>query len=202
MTGYTLSAVDLSIGEALLTLSPLTLPPSKRLMVATQSSWTACFDNGTRGTDLLSFMTVLTDRLRCEGLILHCANDRRMYANRDQHNHFTNLGFEYFRPVGEASIGPERAVSLSQYYGKWKFAAAGPPLPAEDLSRYEMTSTRSRLTLDMLDSYCRSLGLSPFNPEFYLPHGYLADSYTNGTTRYAATLSLHEAGAVFSQGIG
>jgi len=190
--------VDRPLNEALLTLSPLTLPPSKRLLLATQSEWTACFDNGVNGADLLSFMTVLTDRLRCEGLVLRCVNDRRMYSSRDREDHLTHLGLEFFRPGPEPSVGPERAISLRQYYGKWKFSAGGPPLPAEDTSRYEKTPTQDRLTLDLIDSYCRSLGLAPFESEFYLPQGHMIDSYSSSSIKYSIMLSLPEAGAVFT----
>lgn len=194
--------MDRPLGEALRSLPPLTLPPSKRLLVATRAGWTACFDNGAKGADLLSFMTILTDRLRCEGLVVRCANDRRMYSSRDRGDHFTHLGFEFFRPGSEPSIGPERAVALSQYYGKWKFTAGGPPLSGEDVSRYEVAAAQDRLTLDLIDSCCRPLGLVPFDPEFYLPQGYIADSHTGAGSSYAISLSLPEAGAVFSQAAG
>src|SRR5262249_36881793 len=147
-----------------------------------------------------SFMTILTDRLQCEGLVLRCANDQRMYSSRDQEDHLTHLGFEFFRPGPEPSVGPSRAVSLYQYYGKSKFTAGGPPLPAEELSRYDTVPTKDRLTLDLIDSYCRPLGLAPLEPDFYLPQGYLVDSYGDGANRHTVTLSLPEARAVFSQG--
>jgi hypothetical protein len=56
-------------------LHPLTLPPTKTLLVATQSDWVGCFNNGANGADLLSHMSVLTDRLKCYGVVIRCVND-------------------------------------------------------------------------------------------------------------------------------
>lgn len=195
-----ITEIDCQIEEALQQLTPLTLPPGKRLFVATRSEWTACFDNGARGADLLSLMTILTDRLRCEGLLLHCATDRRMYSNKDRGEHLTHVGFQFFRPGPEASTGPVRAVSLEQYYGKWKFASGGTPLPEEAPFHCEGKRVRERLTLDMIDTCCRSFGLAPFDPSFYLPHGRLADSQSSPGDRYSVRLSLAEAREVFSLG--
>src|SRR5438128_1358780 len=117
--------LDSPLDQVFVRMQPLTHPPSKELLVATQSDWIACFDNGANGADLLSLMTVLTSRLKCCGVVIWCATDKRMYAPQDSRDHFTRLGFEVFKPGAEPIVGPTRLVSLSQYYGKWKFVQSG-----------------------------------------------------------------------------
>lgn len=188
--------LDGPLDEVLGQMQPLTIPPSKRLLVATQSDWIACFDNGANGADLLSFMTVLTNRLNCCGLVVRCATDKRMYSPQEQQDHFTHLGFEVFKPEAEPLIGPTRLVSLSQYYGKWKFTQGGDPLPDEDVAQYKASPIQGRLTLESIAAFCQSLGLSPFTPAFYRNHSCLATM--RGVTNYPVSRSLIEAQAVFS----
>jgi hypothetical protein len=189
--------MDSPLEEALVAMQPLTVPPSKRLLVATQSGWTACFDNGANGAELLSLMTVLTSRLKCDGLVIRCVTDKRMYSPPDQEDHFTHLGFEFFRPGVAPAIGPTRAVSLYQYYGKWKFRQGGEPLPAEDSAQYTARPIQRRLSLESIAGFCQSLGLSPFVQSFYLNRCCAAS--ISGVSNYPVSRSLREAQAIFSQ---
>lgn len=197
---YCLSSEILKpLREALSVLSPLTRPPSIRLLAKTRSAWTACFENGVSGADLLSFMTVITHKLQCDGLVVRCVNDKRMYATNDEDDHLTHIGFELFKPGAHPAVGPVRAVSVHQYYGKWKFSQRGDPQPGEDLRRYESSPIQNRLTLRQICDFCGTLELAPFETSFYLPEAILVDWYTEGAKRYATSLSLDEAAAVFSR---
>src|SRR5262249_20049376 len=146
------------------------------------------------GADLLSFMVVLTDYLKCCGLVIRCVKDKRMYSSKDQQDHFTHLGWEVYEPRAERLISPTRLVSLSQYYGKWRFTQSGDPLPGEEVAQYKATPVQRKLTLDSVSAFSQSLGLSPFAPSFYLSHSCLVT--IRGTTTYTVSRSLVEAQAV------
>ena len=188
--------LDGPLDDVLGQMQPLTLPASKRLLVSTQSDWVACFDNGANGADLLSLMTTLTSRLNCCGLVIRCATDRRMFSPQDRQDHFTHLGLEVFQPEAEPLVGPTRLVSLSQYYGKWKFTQNGDPLPGENVANYKASPIYRRLTLEGIDTFCQSLGLFPFTPSFYLPNSCLFTM--RGVTKYPVSRTLVEAQAVFA----
>lgn len=191
---YDIQEYSAPLEQALQLLQPLTLPPSKRLFVATTSSWTACFDNGANGGDYLSLMTVLTSRLQCSGLVVRCIDDKRMYSSKDQHPHFTSLGFQVFQTKGERLTGPTRFVSLSQYYGKWRFSEGGEPLAVEQLATCDSSRSRKNVTLDMINAVCQSLGVTPFASSFYLDQTVLV-SASPVVSEVALTLS--EARSVF-----
>lgn len=188
--------LDVPLDQALGQMQPLTHPPSKDLLVATQSDWTACFNNGANGPDLLSLMTVLAGRLKCCGVLIRCVTDKRMYSEHDQQDHCTHIGFEVFKPSTEPLVGPIRRVSVFQYYGKWMFTQSGDPLPGEDLTQYKANSIRRRLTLDSIDAFCQTLGLSPLTPEFYLARSCLVTR--TGMADYVFSRSLVEAQAIFT----
>jgi hypothetical protein len=118
-----------------------------------------------------------------------------MYSPLDEKDHFTHLGWDVFQPAEEPPVGPIRFVSLSQYYGKWKFTQRGNPLPGEDLSQYQKRPIQARLTLDSIAAFCSTLGLTPFTPSFYLPRSCVATM--RGVTNCPVSRSLGEAQALF-----
>lgn len=187
--------LDGSLDKTLEQMQPLTLPASKRLLISTQSNWIACFENGVKGADLLSFMSILTTHLNCEGLVIRCATDKRMYSPHDKNEHFTNLGFDVFAPGAGDSVGPIRSVSLTQYYGKWKFKQGGNLLRGEIAEQYKMNPVQRRVTLESIDTFCHSLGLSPFAPSFYLNRSCLISMQE--ATDFPISRSLIEAQATF-----
>ncbi len=187
--------IDRPLDEVLQGMQPLTLPATKYLLVATQVDWVACFDNCVNGADLGSLMTVLSTRLKCRGIVTKCSTDKRMYSIQDREDHFTHLGFEVYSPGIEQSLGPTRFVSLSQYYGRWKFRQGGKPLPQEDVTEYAGSPIQRRLTLERIDDICQSFGLSPFEVSFYLNHSSIL--LMKGVTKPAVSRSLVEAQAYF-----
>lgn len=187
--------LEVPLEDALRRLQPLTIPPSKMLLVPTQSDWIACFDNGANGADLLSVMSVLTHRLKCTGLILRCAIDKRMYSPKDTQDHFTRLGLEIFKAESEPLTGPTRFVSPSQYYGTWKVNQGGEPLAGENVVQYKVSPIKARLTLDTLDATCQSLGLLPFLPSFYRNYSCLIA--LEEVTNYPVRRSLSEAQEIY-----
>src|SRR5215510_2421334 len=67
-----ISPIELPLEQALLELEPLITPHTKRLLMATQSVWTAYFDNGINGGDPFPPISYLSQRLRCKGLAVTC----------------------------------------------------------------------------------------------------------------------------------
>jgi hypothetical protein len=64
-----------------------------------------------------------------------------------------------------------RTVSALNDGGPWIFDQSGEPFPFERLEQYQARRVRDRFTFDMLREYLHHLGLSPFEEDFYLPHG-------------------------------
>jgi hypothetical protein len=63
----------------------------------------------------------------------------------------------------------KRCVDVGCYEDGWEFTAKGPVLPFEHTERYRARRIRDRFTPEMLQSYCRALGIDVFNADFYGP---------------------------------
>src|SRR5215813_7034987 len=64
--------IVLPLEQALLKLEPLITPHMKRLLLSTQSAWTAYFDNGIDGGDPFTPIGYLSQHLQCRGLNVTC----------------------------------------------------------------------------------------------------------------------------------
>ena len=54
--------------------------------------------------------------------------------------------------------------------------ASGAPQPFEELSTYEARNVQDRFTTDMLERYCRAIGIDVFNPGAYGPETVLVET--------------------------
>ncbi len=70
--------------------------------------------------------------------------------------------------------GPEtvRSIALT-WEGGWGFHTFGEPLPFEETDRYLERRKANRFTEEMLERYCRELGIRPWDPDFYGSQGVL-----------------------------
>ncbi len=64
-----------------------------------------------------------------------------------------------------------RSVGVSYDGYRWTFGLAGAVQPFEDTDRYLLRKKRDRFTPEMLSQYLAALGISMFDPDFYLPEG-------------------------------
>ena len=166
--GMTLQARPLPAGDLesqLTKLLPLTSAIRRReVFVATQSGWTAFFDNGRRGTDTDPPMTVLAKRLGCRGLsvtsIPNTINERKRTGN------YGAIGFVLYGPAGTVRVA--EAVNDG---GRWTWNTFGEPLPFEEVDRYTNKRVRLRIDHELLGAYMSTFGLRPFDASFYAPAG-------------------------------
>src|SRR5580704_2075416 len=160
------------LSRALDALLPLSLPATKRLFVPTASGWTAYFDNSTLGSDpdAALFMLPQRDRLGCRGLDVTAVPDTLgTKPPREAKGRFGACSFILHGPdvVGDTNI--VRGVEVVNDGGRWTFDVEGAPLPFEEPEAYKVKRVRDRFPFELLDRYCRALGLRPFDEDFYLP---------------------------------
>lgn len=62
-----------------------------------------------------------------------------------------------------------RISSIRGESDRWEFDTEGDVQPFEDVSRYTVKPVRKRFDRELLERYCRAMGIDPFNPEFYGP---------------------------------
>jgi hypothetical protein len=148
--------------EALLSLPPLVSPILWReLLVATTGPWTAYFNCAVDGTDAASAIAVLSERLGCQGLVVTC---QPHLPARDR---MGAVMFTLEDPSVDGSVGPRRSIAAIYDGDRWRFDTDGEPLPFEERDRYAARRLRDRFTSDMLERYCRALGVDAFNGRFY-----------------------------------
>lgn len=81
--------------------------------------------------------------------------------------------FQLFASRGTHFLNYERGVEVGFDGENWEFSASGNVQPFEEVDRYEAEQIRDRVTPDMLERYCRALGIDLFNADFYGPKGML-----------------------------
>lgn len=170
--GRSLSARPVSgtLEEALRALLPLTDTLRQRhLFVPTASRWCAFFDNGHQGTDAVSTMSGLAQRLGCRGARVTAIPDTIEGESRGAKGRYGALVLELYGPEPTHFLNYVRTIGAVNDGGRWSFAAAGTPLPFEECEAYGARRIRDRFTFDLLERYARALGLNPFDEDFYLP---------------------------------
>lgn len=168
-THFVTQHVNGKIEEVLSGLFPLTSPvPTKYLFIPTTSPWTAFLDNGWRGTDPVSAMSVLAVKLNCPTMrVVYVPNTMPSKITKDTRG-------EYGATILEEYSAKEfntyrRTIYAVNDGGKWEFGQSGEPYPFEDLSLYTARKVRDRFTLETLIEYLAKLDLFPFDRNWFLP---------------------------------
>ncbi len=156
-----------SLQQALARLEPLTTPPTKVLLMETRSQWTAFFDNGLRVSDPESPVGHLCTILPSRGVVVHCAPDRSRTRDRDALRIYGIVSFRMFVSHQTSWLNQERAVVAMNDGGSWLFSADGIQQPFEEPESYKAKRIADRLTGEMLERYCKALGISLFDETFY-----------------------------------
>lgn len=143
-----------SLEETLLNLLPLTTADRLRyLFIPTNSDWVVYFDNGHIGTDS-SAMNLCGMRLKLERIYFSQSPESgEVVFNVSQYNTLPNK----FRDIW-----------LIKESG-WEFGQTGEPFPFELTEKYSLKKKRERITIEMIDSYLKELGIDVFNENFYAP---------------------------------
>jgi hypothetical protein len=165
------SASDLR--NALCQLVPLSAPPRRELLFATESNWTAYFDNGRNGPDAFPPISYLAQKLGCRGLVATCVPHTLETETGMARGTYGAVQFEMFGPVQREFLNYERSISVAYEAGKWRFDVIGMVQPFEEVAKYSARKIFDRFTPDMLERYCESLGVRLFDETFYSGPGEL-----------------------------
>ncbi len=183
-----------SFPEVLHWLEPLTsVSYPRELLIETTSSWTTYLDNSVRGTDTTGAIPFLAKMLATRSVsvitIPHTAGTRETARGR-----YGSLQFQLNGPRPNPILNELRSIYLSYDGDRWVFGTAGEPQPFEHLDRYKARRLRDRFTSEMLEEYCRALGIDVFDPTFYGSRAVLVESAVE-LPPDALSLSLEEAQA-------
>jgi hypothetical protein len=165
---------------ALARLPPLSVSPRRYAFVATESAWTAYFDNGWGGTDAFPPMSYLAYELGCRALRVVARSDAAL------------LGL--YGPRETEWLNVERAVGAIRDGDRWTFVDQGQRLPFEDETRYQARRIRDRFTLATLEEYTAVVGVRPLDETFYAAPGIVLER-RRAPFRDERELSLEEARA-------
>jgi hypothetical protein len=72
-----------------------------------------------------------------------------------------------FAPHQTTWLNQERAVVAMNDGGSWLFSTDGTPQPFEEPESYKARRIADRFTDDMLERYCKALGIRLFDESFY-----------------------------------
>src|SRR5579859_355490 len=156
-----------TLQQALARLEPLTTPPTRILLIETCSRWTAFFNNGLRMSDPESPVGHLCTIIPCRGVVVHCAPDRSQTADPDSLRIYGIVSFKMFATHETSWLNQDRAIVAMNDGGDWLFSADGIQQPFEEPERYKARRIADRLTDEMLERYCKALGIRLFDDAFY-----------------------------------
>ncbi len=84
--------------------------------------------------------------------------------------------FELFGPLKTRFLNYVRTVSVAFDGSRWQFNANGTVQDFEEADAYRARRVRDRFTSQMLERYCRALGIEVFDAAFYGPSAALVES--------------------------
>src|SRR5262245_45551807 len=170
-----ISPIELPLKQALLKLEPLITPHRKQLLMATQSAWTAYFDNGINGGDPFTPIGYLSQHLHCRGLKVTCQPHTMFSEGKGERGTYGAIQFQLFAPEERDFLNIGRSIITMNDGGKWIFETAGEIQPFERAEKYKAKRIRDRFTDELLEEYCLALGIRLFDAEFYGPWGVLIE---------------------------
>jgi len=159
--------IDQPLQTALEKLEPLDMESSTVLFLSTKSSWTACFDNGLKGGNTYTFVGYLCEALHCRGVLCRSIPNTLSKSTKGKRGTWGAVQFTLFSPVPTKFLNIERDISVMNDVSGWDFRISGTPQPFEDTGRYEARKKAERFTAEILEQYCRAIGIDPFNEAFY-----------------------------------
>jgi hypothetical protein len=176
-------------------LEPFAIPSWKRLVVEAGPDWTAIFSQGSD----LSSVSGFADRLRTQVLRTSYAPHVRVDGRVQRYG---DRAFWLFDGTRD-DLGPLHCLRVVQAAGgdsSWHWELRGEPQSYEEVERYEERLVARRFDLDMLNRYCRALGIERDDPGFYGPQATLVEEDTSGWRRPEGTPSAQWRAANRPQG--
>ena len=168
-------AFDEGFPEVLCRLEPLTAAARPReLLVEASDGWTAYFDCFLDGTDAVSAIGFLAEEVGCQGLAITCVPHTPEASGRPPR--YGSVQFELFGAEKTEFLNYVRAVAAAYDGDHWEFVASGEVQPFEETDAYGARLIKDRFTPEMLERYCRAMGLEVFDPDAYGPRAILVES--------------------------
>ena len=162
-----------TLKQHLLSLQPFQVPPRTELLLETRGEWTAYFNNDTTGTDPAG-ISYIAQALGCHS-VYSCCEPSFPPSKKRKHGVWGSVQF--------AMYGPEqvreydnciRALAAHNEGGRWEFRETGVMQEFEEPEKYRSeTRIKNRFTDEMLERYCKALGIDLFSESFYGPEAYL-----------------------------
>src|SRR5215472_4160947 len=173
-------SLSASLPDALLKLEPLTTPLDRYLLIETRSDLTAVFSNGLRVNDVFSPVSYLPTLLGCRGLEVTSVPDRSTKGAKDGLQVWGAVVFALYGSTKTDWLNRIRRVAVTNDVSGWQFTEDGEIQRYEQPENYRSRKVMDRFTVEMLESYCRALGIEVFDASFY--GGQCLVSHTETTT--------------------
>ncbi len=171
------SSINLPLAEALRHLEPLDNGSQRVLFLSTRSNWTACFDNGVKGGNPFTFVGELAERLQTRGVACASIPNTLTKSDRGKPGTWGAVKFTLFGSEKRQYLNVERALSVINDVRGWKFNSSGTIQSFEQEDRYTAKRIADRFTPEMLEEYCRALGIELFDENFYGGPGFVTYAY-------------------------
>ena len=171
------STIDLPLADALRLLEPLDTGSQRVLLLSTKGRWTACFDNGARGGNPSTFVGELSQQMKCRGVTCGSVPNTLTKADVGKLGTWGAVKFTLFAPEERDYLNIERSVSVINDVRGWTFNSVGKVQDFEQIDRYGARKIADRFTSEMLEDYCRALGINLFDENFYGGAGFITHSY-------------------------
>jgi hypothetical protein len=156
-----------SLSQLLTLLEPYSHPHWKALVVECQSGWTAVFDQGADLTNTAHFAVELRTLGVRTAYSPHVRRDGTIIS-------YGNTAF-WMTDGSRRDLGPLRDLRSIQasYQSGWQWDLSGEVQPWEDTERYARKLVRERFNLELMNQYCRSLGIRRDDATFFGPRATL-----------------------------
>ena len=153
---------EYTLSQKLDFLNPLEITgSSKYLLLETQSDWSLLIGNNRNGTDFSSVpYEALLWKIRLLTMYL------RPYFGKDEFGAVSFTLYEGSKQVSRHDC-ETRDVMLHKETSRVEFMEYGTPLPFEQTEKYTERLKKNRLTVEMIEEYCKHLGISLFDLDFY-----------------------------------
>ena len=166
--------LSLPLRESLRELGQLSSYGGRELWMESHSKWLACFTNGLDGG--YGPVSFLAQECKTRAVVVQCApHTMPLRAMKDTKGIWGTTQFELYGPEQTDFLNYVGTVAAANDGGRWVFHARGEVQPFEQIERYDAPRVRDRFTPEMLESYCRALGIDVFNESFYKPSAVLME---------------------------
>jgi hypothetical protein len=120
--------------------------------------------------------SIVSLRQFCQPVVLHCAPDRSWITDQHAIRTYGIVSFRMFVSHQTAWLNQQRAIVAMNDGGTWRFSADGAEQPFEEPQKYGARRSADRFTDEMLERYCKALGIGFFDESFYGKEAALIDT--------------------------